>query len=244
MSLITIILLFVMVFFAAFVQTLSGFGFSLVVMPLVTFAVGLHMAAPLVALAGLTLYAVNLARYHRRMNFGELARLAGASALGIPVGVWALIHVDESVIKAALGVTLIAYAAYELAWPSAMRLRGTRWAYLAGFAAGCLGGAYNTPGPPVVVYGALRQWARDEFRAVLQALFFINATLTVAVHFVTRHLTAPVWIFYASILPALLLGTAAGSRADSRVDKKHFRVLVSVMIAVLGVSLGLNAVWG
>ena len=70
-----------------------------------------------------------------------------------------------------------------------------RWAYPAGFIAGCLGGAYNTAGPPVIVYGSLRQWPKEEFRAVLQAFFFVNAVFTVASHTIARHLTTTVWAF-------------------------------------------------
>lgn len=64
----TLILIAAVVFLAAFLQTLSGFGFALMVMPLITIAIGLRTAAPLVALTGLTLYAVNLARYWQAVN--------------------------------------------------------------------------------------------------------------------------------------------------------------------------------
>jgi len=43
------------VFAAAVMQSLTGFGFALVVMPLVTLIVDLRTAAPLIALAGLTI---------------------------------------------------------------------------------------------------------------------------------------------------------------------------------------------
>ncbi len=234
---ITIGLLVVLVFFSAFMQTLSGFGFSLVVMPVLTLLLGLRLALPLVALAGLTLYVVNLLRYHRAVNVREVLRLGAASALGVPIGIWAMVNVNETYVKSLLGLILVAYAVYSLASPALPRVCSPRWAYLAGFVAGCLGGAYNTPGPPLVVYGSLRQWAKDEFRAGLQALFLFNAVLTVSSHFLAQHLTATVVTFYAYAAPALLLGVLAASRLDRRVNKERFRVLVLVIILLLGVSL-------
>jgi uncharacterized membrane protein YfcA len=228
------------VFFAAFVQTLSGFGFALIVMSLMTIVMGLRMAAPLVALAGLTVYTINLIRYRRAVNIREALRLAAAAALGIPIGLWVLSNVDESAIKSLLGLILVAYALYKLVHPVTPRLRSQWWAYPAGFAAGCLGGAYNTPGPPVIVYGSLRQWPKDEFRAILQTLFLFNAVLVVASHVIAHHLTTGVLTLYSYAAPALLLGILAGSRVDRRVNKDRFRAMVTVLILVLGLSLVLG----
>ncbi len=225
------------VFFAAFVQTLSGFGFALIVMPIITIVMSLQTAAPLVALTGLTLCTINFIRHRQAVNIREVLRLGVASALGIPVGLWLLANVEESVIKLLLGLILIAYAVYALVRPVTPLLRSQWWVYPAGFAAGCLSGAYNTPGPPVIVYGSLRQWPKDEFRAVLQTFFSINAALIVSSHAVAHRLTTEVLTFYSYAAPALLLGILAGSRVDSRVNKDRFRTIVTVMILVLGLSL-------
>ncbi len=163
----TIPVLFAIVFLAALLQTTSGFGFALMAMPLVALVIGVKAAAPLVALVGFTLYAVNLVRYRRGLDWRVLLPLAVAAALGVPLGVWALGNLDEHVVKTVLGVILIAYGLYSLWRPHTAPLRSDLWAYPAGFLAGVLGGAFNTPGPPVIIYGNLRQWSRDLFRSTL-----------------------------------------------------------------------------
>ena len=230
-------LLVIVVFCASFVQTLSGFGFALMVMPLVTLALGLRTAAPLVALAGLTLYAINLLRHRAAFNLKEVLPIGIAAALGVPVGVWVLANADENIVRRLLGLILVAYAGYALVRPQAPPLRSRGWAYPAGFAAGCLGGAYNTPGPPAIVYGSLRRWPKDEFRAAMQALFLLTGLLVVASHVVARHVTADVLHLYLYAAPALGLGVLAGSRADRWVDGNRFRTLVNGMVLVLGVAL-------
>jgi uncharacterized membrane protein YfcA len=230
-------LIIAVVLVAAFLQSLSGFGFAIIVMPLLTLLLGLRTAAPLVALAGLTVYTINLVRYRRAINAGEVLRLAAASVLGVLLGIWVLTAVNETLVERLLGLILAFYATYTLVRPSRAQPLSPRWVYPAGFLAGCLGGAYNTPGPPVIVYGTLRKWPKDEFRAVLQALFFVNAVLVVASHAVTGHLTAQVLVFYLYALPALAAGILIGSRVDTKVDRDRFRTLVTVMILVLGLSL-------
>jgi len=233
----TIVLLMIIVFFAAFEQTISGFGFSLIVMPLATLLLGLKIAAPLIALAGLTLYTVNLIRYHQSINAGEAIRLAAAAALGVPVGIWGLVNLEEYLIKFVLGFILLGYAFYSLLPIAVPSTLSRRWVYLAGFVTGCLGGAYNTPGPSLIIYGSLRHWQRDKFRAVLQALFFLTGFLAVFSHFLTQHLTTDVLTLFAYAAPALVFGIVAGSLADRHINHKAFRVIVIAMIFILGLSL-------
>ena len=40
-----------------------------------------------------------------------------------------------------------------------------------GFFAGILGGAYGLNGPPLVIYGTMRRWSPQHFRATLQGYF-------------------------------------------------------------------------
>lgn len=233
----TALLIAAIVLFAAFVQSLSGFGFAVIIMPLITFALGLRTAAPLVALISVSVYGVNLLRFHRGLDVRETVRLGAASILGVPVGIWVLNNVSETLIKEIVGLILIAYAVYALAHPTTQHVLSRRWVYPTGFMAGCLGGAYNTPGPPAIVYGSLRQWPKDEFRAALQALFFFNGVLVVASHYVAHNLTMDVLRFYLYALPALTLGVLAASRVDVKVDRNRFRKITTLMIFLLGLSL-------
>jgi hypothetical protein len=225
------------VFLAALLQAITGFGFALIVMPLLTLTLDLRTAVPLVAMTGFTAYSVNLVRFRAAVDWPEVGRLAATSALGIPVGLWALAHVPEATINLVLGLVLVAYGVYSLVAPALPRLRGRWWFVPVGVLAGCLGAAYNTPGPPVIVYGSLRQWPKDEFRAVVQTLFFVNGILIVGSHFLARNVTGQVWALYALAAPALLLGLWVGSRLDRRVNPHFFRTLVTWTILALGASL-------
>jgi uncharacterized membrane protein YfcA len=230
-----------LVFLAAVMQTISGFGFALVLMPLVTLMIGFQTAAPLVAVVGLILYAVNLVRYGKALDLNEVWRLGLASAVGVPIGIWALNAINESVLKLLLGVILIAYATYALARPSMPRIRSRAWVYVAGFAAGCLGGAYNVPGPPAVVYGVARRLPRDRFRALLQAFFLLNASVVVFSHALAGHLTMGLLAYLVPTIPALLLGVLVGSRTDKRLDPDRFHTVVTLMLFGIGASLALSA---
>lgn len=231
------LLIVVIVFLAALIQTISGFGFALIVMPLLVLTLGIQTAAPLVALTGSALYTVNLARHRQAVNIREVVRLAAAAALGIPIGVWAIQTVDGELVRRVLGALLIGYALYSMIKPHSTNTISSKWGYPAGFLAGCLGGAYNTAGPPVIVYGDSQQWARNEFRSVLQALFLFNALFVIAAHAVAGHLTPTIGRYLVFAIPALGTGILAGTAIDHRLTAQRFRSVVNVMILLLGFSL-------
>lgn len=260
----TTILFAIIVLFAALLQTISGFGFALLAMPLATLAfsvaapgvMGVRIAAPLVAMTGFTLYAVNLLRYRQALQWHAVTRLALAAACGIPLGIWMVATVNETVVKLILAAVLILYALHSLLRPlrPLLTLAPTSLAqtaggaggafvlagagvYLAGFLAGLLGGAYNTPGPPVIIYGTMQGWPRNEFRSILQALFLFSSALVIVSHLVAGHLTATVWTHYLIGLPAILLGVGLGAQVDRRLDHDRFRQVLNVMILLTGLVL-------
>jgi uncharacterized membrane protein YfcA len=225
------------VFFAALVQSIAGFGFALIIMPVITLQLGVQTAAPMVALTGLTVYVINVARYRHAINGGEVLRLAAGCAVGIPVGIWLLANVDEALVTRLLGLVLVLYGVYSLLRPVAAHIPSRRWVYPAGFLAGCLGAAYNTPGPPAVVYGSSQRWPKEEFRGSMQVLFLVNAALVVSSHLFTGNVTSQVLTYYLYAIPAFVSGILVGALVDQRIDGTRFRTIVTVMILFLGLAL-------
>ncbi len=233
MALITALIVFV----AAFQQSLSGFGFSLVAMPILVQLLGIQIAAPLVAALALTINIINGLRWRADFDFGEIKRLGIWMALGVPVGIWGIFALNETLVKAGLGLLLVAYALYALLKPEQLPTISRRWAYPAGFFAGLLGGAYNTSGPPLILYGSLRNWSHQRFRAVLQSLFGFAASIVVFGHFVTGHYTQPVLKLAGYSLPGLLLAVLLGARLDQHIKPEHLKKWITIATLILGVSL-------
>jgi len=106
-----------------------------------------------------------------------------------------------------------------------------------GFVAGLLGGAYNTSGPPVIIYANSRGWSPQEFKANLQSFFLLNDVMTITGHAVSGNLTPFVWQNYVLILPAIVLGIVAGLVLDRFLSPALFRKIVLVLLMGLGVRM-------
>ena len=237
---------------AGLIQSAAGFGSALVCMPILTLLLGIRNSSPLVALLGMVVSTVVLAQNWRGLDWREAGRLILASLLGIPLGIWLLRTVDEGLVTGALGLVLIAYALHAL-WangraeaPPAGNTKAsiaphpwlwTAGAYLAGFTAGILGGAYNTNGPPVIIYGAAKRWPKVRFKSILQSFFLADGVLVVFGHAMAGSLTPETWRNFLYALPALGVGILLGSRLDKRLDPDRFRRIVLILILLLGISL-------
>ena len=225
------------VFVAAFTKGLAGFGQALVAVPLLVSVIGIQLTAPVMSLFGLTSNIYLLIRNRRALDFREIWRLSAASLLMAPVGVWGLSALDEELVLSILGGVLIVYSLYSLIAPRLPEIKQLNLGFFFGACSGLLTGAFNTGGPPVVIYGTCRQWEPAAFKGNLQAFFMLNSVVVVSSHFLSRNYTPAVLRYFALAVPFLVVGMVIGARMDKYLDPVQFRKLVLVLLIVLGVTL-------
>ena len=224
----------IVILLGAFTQSLTGFGVALVAMSLLASAIGIHNASPLIALVAFTLEGILLLRYRASISLHAIWPLALASVAGIPLGIWALKGLDEAIMVRLLGIVIAGYALYGLVEFKLPKLDSPLWAVAAGFISGMLGGAYNTAGPPVIIYGHCKRWAPDEFKANLQGFFLDIDALVISGHFLARNITPTVWTYYLWALTSIALGIIAGVSLDRLINPTIFRKVVLVLLLVMG----------
>ena len=205
-------------------------------MPLLTLAVGLTVAAPVMGLSSLVVGLVVLAMSWRHVDLASVRRLVVGSLIGIPTGVLLLKRVPEVALTRALGVVLVVFGIYRLVSPQLPRIaRG--WAYVFGYVSGAFAGAYNVGGPPVVVYGSMRRWEPQRFRGTLQGYFVTTSVVVAFAHAIGGLWTTRVWLLFALAIPGVLVATFVGERLVTRFDADTFARYLSLLLVALGASL-------
>ncbi|MCF6278025.1 MAG: sulfite exporter TauE/SafE family protein [Anaerolineales bacterium] len=224
-------------FLASFTQSLSGFGVALISMALLPSLMSIQSATALVALIGIVVDFGVLARYRKSLKIREVWPLILASFFGVPLGIFLLSYVKEQVMLVALGFVLVGYAIYALVGFKLPALKEKIWAYLAGFLSGLLGGAYNTNGPPIIIYASCRRWPPDVFKGNLQSFFLVNSLIIVAGHAISGNFTPDIWTMFLAGLPGIALGLLAGISLDKKINPYVFRKIVLVLLLVMGVKM-------
>jgi hypothetical protein len=225
------------VFIAFFIHAVAGFGSALLAMPLLAASLGLRTASPLFALLGAAATAVILLRYRQSFQIRSVWRLVSASIIGIPLGVLILGEVDPGIALTVLGMVTGGYALYALLGPGLPHIERPGWAFGAGFASGLMSGAYNTGGPPLIIYGSARRWQQAEFKSNLQSIFLVNTVMLVVSHALVHHYTPTVWQLFLVALPAAGIGLLAGFALDRYVNPILFRKIVLILLLFLGLRL-------
>ncbi len=225
------------VFFAATVHGLTGFGSALIAMPLLLLRLDIRTAAPLVALLTLTVNVAFLLRFRRALHPRGALPLLGGAAAGVPMGILFLRRGDPRLLEIALGTVLAAYSLHALFIRRRVQPVGSRGGLLLGTLSGFLGGAINTAGPPAVVYTASQPWSKEEVHVTLQFYFFLAGLMIAAGHYLSGLTTGGVFRQYTLLLPALLPGCALGYAFHTKVSQDLYRRLVYVLLAVLGATL-------
>ncbi len=225
------------VFLATLVRSAFGFGEALVAVPLLAFLIPVTTAVPLAVLLSVAVAAMILLRDWRSVHARGAGRLILATLPGIPIGLVLLTALSPTVVKTVLAVIIIAFSSYCLLGRVRPRLADDRLAWIFGFAGGVLGGAYGMNGPPLVVYGALRGWSPEQFRATLQG-YFLPASAIGLVGFWATGLWSPeVTRLFLLSLPGAAVAVLIGRAINQRMNPAIFVRLVHFGLIGIGILL-------
>lgn len=208
----------IVIFLATLVRSTFGFGESLVAVPLLALRIPLEIAVPLSVLVSITVAGIVVLQDREKIHLRSAGWLIFFTLFGIPLGLYILTSGDEKTVKAGLGTIIIAFSIYSLWGKKPIRLINDSWGWLfgCGLSAGILGGAYGLNGPPLVMYGAMRRWSAQHFRATLQG-YYLPASILAMVGYWLKGLWGPALTHYflwslPVMLPAIFLGRAINHR--------------------------------
>jgi uncharacterized protein len=234
------------VFVATLIRSTLGFGEALVAVPLLALRLPLTIAAPLAVIVSVAMAAVIVAQDWRHVHLRSASGLIMAALPGIPLGILLLARGNEHAVKLILGVLIIAFSAYSLAERSTLHLREDHrgWLLGCGFLSGVLGGAYGMNGPPLAVYGALRKWSPQHFRATLQGYFLVASLAGLLGFAVAGIWSAAITRYFVISLPAILIATLLGRALNRRMQGHGFFRLVYAGLIAIGGTLIVEALTG
>ncbi len=228
------------VLLASLVRAVFGFGDALLGMPLLALFLPMTSATPLLALVGPTLGAILLLRGWKHLDLKNTSALIIGTLAGIPVGLLFLKSLDNRFVSLALALLILLFSFSGLLRPGRLRLQTGKSAPVFGLAGGILGAAYNTNGPPIALYGALRGWTPDEFRANLQGYFLPTGLAIMIGQGAAGMWSGSVFRFFLESLPLMAAAVWAGEKIGRRIPAAKFMLWVYGLVFLAGAALFLK----
>jgi uncharacterized protein len=224
---------------ATLIRSAFGFGEALIAVPLLAFCMPIQIAAPLAVLVSITIAAVVVIQDWRHIYVRSAGWLIFSTLFGIPLGLLLLTHSPEHLVKGLLGGLILLFAVFCLFGKLRLQLHhdSRAWMLTCGFVAGILGGAYGMNGPPLVIYGTMRNWTAQHFRATLQAYFLPASILGMCGYFCAGLWTRTVTHDYLLCLPVMFPAVFLGRAINHRLSSATFSRYIYAGLAAIGLAL-------
>lgn len=223
------------IFLGSLIYSTFGFGDALFSMPFLTLIIGIKTATPLMTMNGTTLALVLFIKHRNDIQWRAALKLLLASVCGIPFGIYFLKYGNENITKIILGLIITSVSVYNLyiKKDAITQIIPSFSVYFFGFIAGILGGAFNTGGPAVAIYGTLSGWTQLQFVSTLQGYFLPNDVFILIGQLSTGLLNKTVVYYYLICLPFLLLATIIGNKIRKMIPTAKFnRYLFGILMCV------------
>ena len=225
--------LFIFLFSAA-LQGLTGFGFSILAVPLITLFISPKTAVPILLIYSMIINIVVLYSARRSVNLKKIWILLVAGIITMPLGTHLLVIMNENLLKIFIGSMIFIFGILLLIG-FRKQFSNEKVAMLpVGMLSGLLGGSISISGPPIILFLSNQNVDKHAFRGNLAAYFFILNLFTVPVYYVNGLLTNEVWIYSLNFLPGLLVGVFVGNLLSHKIKNDHFKKLTLVLLIIMG----------
>jgi len=230
------------VFAASTVSSIAGFAFSALCGALLFHLMDTPVyAVHVMIVCSIAIQMLSVATLWRAIDWRSLGVFLIGGFLGVPAGVYLLLHLPTTTYRTVIGSLLIVYGSYLLLRPPVRSLRlGPVSDVCAGFLGGITGGLAGFPGAFVTVWCGLKGWDKARQRGVYQPFILSMQPVTL----IAIHLMRPLSSMQAQLdwkvcafVPAALLGAWFGLRIFRRLSDRQFELVVNALLIASGIGL-------
>lgn len=237
-----LLITFAAVFLSGAVQATTGFGFSLVAVPVLSLAADPRTAVVATSLASLSLTISVAIQERRHAHWRIVPPLMAAFTLGMPVGLLVLSFTPQRLLIAIIGTfviicTILIFCGLRLS-VSTLGVLGL------GALTGTLATATGAGGPLLTAAFQAMGYQPRRFRATVTAIFAGCGIITAIGFAVAQQITSPVLAIGLAGLPAAIMGWWAGNLVFRRLNSRQFKRLVLASLTISGAALLVRAAVG
>jgi hypothetical protein len=224
---------------AGFVQGLSGFGFSMVAMSFWVWGIEPRLAAVMAVFGSLTGQVVATFTVRRSLGLRALVPFLAGGALGVPIGVALLPHLDPAVFKLAFGLLLVVWCPAMLFANHLPKITGGgRLAdALVGALGGVMGGLGGFTGVAPTLWCTLRGLEKEHQRSIIQNFNLAALAVTMVGYVATGAVTRDMLPLLPVVAAALLLPSLLGARIYGGLSPIAFRRVVLSLLGLSGLAM-------
>jgi len=227
---------FISILLASLTQGITGFGFALIAVPLLSlFIPELRNITPIIVIYSLLTNIVIMYKSRHYIAFKKIIPLIIFGIIATPIGTYLLLYVKVNTLKIIIGliITITAFAMFK---NFKIKIKNESISYgIVGLLSGILNGSTGLSGPPIVLFLTNQNTDKDAFRANLAFYGIATNTFAIILFIVEGIVNTSVFNFTILYLPALIIGVFAGIKISTKINEIVFRNLTICLISFLGI---------
>ncbi|HQZ45044.1 MAG TPA: sulfite exporter TauE/SafE family protein [Usitatibacteraceae bacterium] len=228
----------VTILFAYTVFGMSGFGSTIIAVPILANWLPLTYLVPLMALGDLVAAIAVGGSNRRHVSVPELKRLLPFMIAGIVLGVTVLVNVPQQPLKVAAAVFAMSVGLHSILDPAPKGTISPWWCVPAGTFAGALAAVFGAGGPVNVAYLAGRLRDKGEIRSTVSVIISVSATIRTTLYALAGLvLKAGTLAGFAMAVPFAWAGLALGSRIHVGLTQAQMRRAIGGILMASGTVL-------
>ena len=237
----TLILVASIILLASSIKGLTGFGFALTSLPLLSIFLEPKTAVPLITMCSVFLDGYTLYEARKQVRYREIIPLVLSGITGMILGTYFLISLYSQIIKLCIGVVTVLFAAASM-MGIRREIPNVKLASVpVGLVSGILGGSMSISGPPIVLFFNNQNIEKTVFRANLIAYFFSLYVATVPAYLFGNLITTSLVSSSAIMVPIMFIGATLGIKLSKKVDETVFKKIALMLVLVTGLMAILTA---
>src|SRR5450631_1644469 len=217
---------------------LSGFGSTVISVPVLAHFLPVSYLVPLMALLDLASACLVGTASREHISRPEMKRIIPWMFVGFVVGVTLLKGVPDDYLRTALGIFAMSVGVYSIFNPTVLGTFSAWWSVPAGIVGGAIATIFGAAGPIYSTYLAGRLKDKSEIRATISALISISAfTRAVMYAVMGLMLHAPIFAGFVVLAPFVWVGLKLGDRIHVGLSQQQMRRAIGCVLVLTGGSL-------
>jgi uncharacterized membrane protein YfcA len=239
--LVTLLFVVCSAFAAALLRGLTGFGFAIAAVPLLSLALPPSRVVVLAVVLQVLASLFDLRSAARITDWHSLRWLTPGLIIGTPLGLWLLTRLPANDARLMIGL-LILGSVVLLGRGLRLPSKPPHWMTgLVGLASGLMNGLAAMSGPPVMAFLMALPHDAKVVRATGMVFFTFTAVVATIPMAIAGLLDQQIGLFALLAWPALLVGTRLGAWGFHRLTALHHRRLALTTLTVLALMLILRS---
>ena len=245
--------------FASFSQSVTGVGFVMIATPFLLSVLNVKDTVLIALSTSLISQIIVVYRHWRVIHPQMFLNFVLGSALGAPIGLYLFSLASLTTLKLILGVSLFTISSFSvyktcrswnvmdasttyrispeapLPWTKEVLLQGVsnragKLQLFVGTIAGFFGSSIGMPGIPLTVYYSAANVDKDVARSTTLSFFIVLISATLAANYGAGAISARVYDMFPLLIPALLVGMAAGNKVFPHLPQRWFQLILNSTI--------------